>query len=70
MAEKKPAQKRFTLDLSKVKRVQKILKAESEKDAIEQALDIIIGNDVIDRAHERFVRSKGEFVDVYGRMAK
>jgi hypothetical protein len=70
MAEKKATQKRFMLDVQKVKRVRKILKADSEKDAIEQALDMIIDSDAIDRAHERLVRSKPDIHDVYGRLAK
>ena len=68
MAAKKKQMKQYTLDAKKVKRVQKYLEAETEEEAINKALDLMLDNQKIDRAHKAFVMSKGELVDVYGRL--
>ena len=68
MATKKNALKQYSLDTRKVKRVQRILKAKSETDALEQLIQLMIDDDKIERAHKRLVESGGEIVDTLGRL--
>ena len=70
MATKKIALKQYQLDAGKVKRVQQIIKAKTERDAIEEVLQLIIDNDKIDRAHKRLVESGIDIVDTLGRLPK
>jgi hypothetical protein len=70
MSGKRPTRQPFLLDARKVKRVQRILGAKTETEAIEQALDVILTNERIDRAHERFVKSGGVIHDTLGRLSK
>lgn len=64
--------KHFQLDASKIKRAQKALKARTETEAIERALDFAIDEHERDRmvaeANERFVRSEVDIKDVYGNL--
>ncbi len=62
--------KPYRLDVKKVKRVQRILRAKTETEALERVLQLVIDNDTIDRAHKRLVESGGEIVDTLGRMAR
>jgi hypothetical protein len=68
----KRAHKHFQLDEAKIRRAQKVLKAKSETEAIERALDFTIGehekNRMVAEANERFVRSGIEIKDVYGKL--
>lgn len=52
--------KRLILDQAKLERARKILGAESESEAVERALDFVIGEDTRTRrewaAHDRFLR--------------
>jgi hypothetical protein len=54
-------EKHLTLDQAKLKRAQKILGTKSEAETIERALDLIIGEDALNRrawaAHDRFLRA-------------
>ncbi len=70
MATKNNVVKQYSLDAKKVKRVQRIMKAKTEKDALDQLLQLIIDNDRIDRAHKRFVEGAGEIADTMGRLPK
>jgi len=63
-------EKQVIVDETKVKRVQKILGAKTEAEAIEQALDMILANDKLDRSHENLVRSGIAIEDTLGRLAK
>jgi hypothetical protein len=69
---KNRSHKHFQLDAVKIKRVQKILQARTETDAIERALDLAIAehqkNRLALRATERFVESGVDIKDVYGRL--
>jgi hypothetical protein len=60
------------LDAVKIKRAQKILKAKTETEAIERALDFAIDehekNRLVTEANEKFIRSGVEIRDVYGRL--
>jgi hypothetical protein len=60
------------LDGVKIKRAQRALKAKTETEAIERALDFTIDelrkNRVLAEANERFIRSGVEIRDVYGNL--
>jgi len=66
------AHKHFQLDARKIKRAQRVLKAKTETEAIERALDFTIEeherNRILAEANERFVRSGVEIRDVYGNL--
>jgi hypothetical protein len=66
------AHKHFRLNPVKIKRAQKVLKARTETETIERALDAVIAEDERDRvareAFERFIRSGIKIRDVYGKM--
>ncbi len=62
--------KHFRLDPVKIKRAQKVLRAGTETEAINRALDFVISEDKRNRlaaeANERFVTSGIDIKDVYG----
>lgn len=62
--------KHFQLDGLKIKRAQRALKAATETETIERALDLAIAehekNRLAYEANERFLRSGVEIKDVYG----
>lgn len=68
--------KHMVLDQAKLKRAQKILRAKSEAEAIERALDFVIDEDERTRrawaAHDRFLRAAAReglrIRDVFGRL--
>lgn len=64
--------KHFQLDVVKIKRAQRALKAKTETETIERALDFTIDelrkNRVLAEANERFIRSGVEIRDVYGNL--
>jgi hypothetical protein len=64
--------KHFQLDPAKIKRAQKALRARTETEAIERALDFTIAehkkNRLLLTATERFVKSGIEIEDVYGTL--
>ena len=66
------AHKHFQLDPAKIKRVQKALRAKTETETIERALDFTLAeherNRLAFEATERFLRSGVEIKDVYGRL--
>lgn len=66
------AHKHFQLDVVKIKRAQKILRAKTETEAIERALDFTINEHESNRlafeANERFFKSGGVIKDVYGKL--
>ena len=70
MATNKKILKQYSLDVNKVKRVQRIMKARTETEALEEILENIIVNDKLDRAHKRFVDSGIQIVDTLGRLPK
>lgn len=65
--------KHFVLDEAKIKRAKRLLRAETETDAIERALDFCISeyerNRLALEANDRFVTSGIEIKDVYGVLA-
>ncbi|MGA2002300.1 MAG: hypothetical protein ABSG70_02895 [Terriglobales bacterium] len=64
--------KHFQLDSIKIKRAQKVLRAETETETIERALDFTISeherNRLAFEATERFLRSGCEIKDVFGKL--
>jgi hypothetical protein len=64
------SRKHFRLDAAKIKRAQKVLRASTETEAIERALDLVISelkrNRMAAEANERFVQSGIEIKDIYG----
>lgn len=66
--------KHFRLDAVKIKRAQKVLRAKTETEAIERALDLVISEFERDRmaadANERFIESGIEIKDIYGALDK
>ena len=69
---KKRSHKHFQLDAVKLKRAQKVLRAKTETEAIERALDFAIAEHERNRlaldATERFLTSGIEIKDVYGTL--
>jgi ribosomal protein S4 len=68
------AHKHFRLDVTKIKRAQRLLKTGTETETVDRALDVVIAeherNRLTREANERFVRSGVEIRDVYGKLAK
>jgi ribosomal protein S4 len=68
------AHKHFRLDSGKIKRAQRLLKAGTETEAVDRALDLVIAeherNRLTREANERFVNSGIEIRDVYGKLAE
>jgi hypothetical protein len=68
----KRSHKHFQLDAVKIKRAQKVLRAKTETEAIERALDFAIAEHAKNRfalaATERFLKSGIEIKDVYGTL--
>ncbi len=66
------AHKHFRLDAVKIKRAQKLLRAGTETEAIERALDLVISehhrNRLAAQANERFVKSGISVKDVYATL--
>ena len=66
------AHKHFQLDAVKIKRAQKALRAKTETETIERALDLAIAEHQKNRlaleATERFVKSGINIKDVYGAL--
>ncbi len=70
-AKKSMTHKHLRLDQSKIRRAQKVLRARTETETIERALDSVIAEHERDRmaldAHEQFLKSGARIADVYGR---
>jgi hypothetical protein len=66
--------KHFQLDNVKIRRAQKVLRAKTETETIERALDAVIAEHQRDQlaveANERFIQSGIEIKDVYRKLAK
>jgi hypothetical protein len=60
----------FRLGAAKIERAQKVLRASTEAEAIERALDLVISeferNRMAAEANEHFVQSGIEIKDIYG----
>jgi hypothetical protein len=66
--------KHFRLDSWKISRAQKLLRAETETETIERALDLVLSehrrNLLAWEANERFLQSGIEIKDVYGKVTE
>jgi hypothetical protein len=66
------AHKHFRLDPVKIKRARRVLRARTETEAIDRALDLVISehesNRLAAQANERFVTSGINIKDVYGSL--
>ncbi len=64
--------KHYRLDEVKIKRAQKVLKAGTETETLDRALEAVIAeherNRLTRQANERFVKSGIEIRDVYGKL--
>jgi hypothetical protein len=64
--------KHYQLDGAKIRRAQKVLRARTETETIERALDKVLDDAERDRlareAHERFLKSGIEILDVFGKL--
>jgi hypothetical protein len=64
--------KHFQLDTGKIRRAQKVLRAKTETETIDRALDAVIAEHQRDKAateaNKRFVKSGIEIRDVYGKL--
>lgn len=67
------AHKHFRLNTTKIKRAQRLLKARTETETIDRALDSVIVEHERDRltreANSRFIKSGIEIRDVYAKLA-
>lgn len=67
---KSRSHKHFRLDGGKIKRAQRLLRANTETETIERALDLVISehqrNRAVEKAHDRFFKSGIQIQDVYG----
>jgi hypothetical protein len=67
-AAKSRSRKHFQLDAAKIKRAQKALRAKTETETIDRALDLVIAeyksNRLVIEANERFVKSGIQVKDV------
>lgn len=66
--------KHFQLDARKLKRAQRMLRAETETETIDRALDVVIAeherNRLTVEANDRFVKSGVDIKDVYETLEK
>jgi hypothetical protein len=73
-ARNRVSHKHFQLDAVKIRRAQKVLRAKTETETIERALDAVIDehkrNQLTVEANERFVKSGIAIKDVYDKLAK
>ncbi len=64
--------KHYQLDAAKIRRAQKVLRARTETETIERALDKVLDDAERDRlareAHERFLKSGIQILDVFGKL--
>ena len=64
--------KHYRLDSNKISRAQKVLRADTETETIERALDLVLSeherNKLAWEANQRFLRSGIEIKDVYGKV--
>jgi hypothetical protein len=71
---KRRAHKHFQLDAAKIRRAQRVLRADTETEAIERALDLVISehekNRLASEANERFVKSGIRIGDLYGALER
>jgi len=70
MTTSRKARKQFVLDQGKIRKAKKILGARTETEALDRALDLIIANDELDRAHQEFATSGVVIRDVFDHLTR
>jgi hypothetical protein len=64
--------KHYRLDANKISRAQKLLRAETETETIERALDLVLSehrrNQLAWEANQRFLESGIEIKNIYGKV--
>lgn len=70
MPTSRKARKQFILDQRKISKAKKILGARTETETVDRALDVIIADDEVDRAHQAFATSGVEIRDVFSRATE
>ena len=72
-ARNRVSHKHFQLDAVKIRRAQRVLRAKTETETIERALDAVIAehqrNRLATEANERFAKSGIQIKDIYGKLA-
>jgi Bacterial antitoxin of type II TA system, VapB len=58
--------KHLKLEQTKLDRARRLIGAKTERETVEHALDVLLGEEPILRVHRRF-KSVGGFVDPFGR---
>lgn len=61
--------KQFILDVGKIRSVREILKAKTDTEAVNRAMDMVIANSKIKETLTS-IKGKGRIKDVYGRSAR
>jgi hypothetical protein len=56
--------KHLKLDQSKIDRAKKLLRAKTEQETIERALDLVLGEEAIIKVHQR-LKAKGGFEPIF-----
>jgi len=73
VARRRVEHKHFRLDVAKIKRAQRLLKADTQTETLDRALDAVIAeherNRLTREANERFLKSGIEIMDVFGTLA-
>ena len=74
VARRRIEHKHFRLDAAKIKRAQRVLKADTQTETLDRALDAVIAeherNRLTREANERFLKSGIKIRDVYGKLAE
>ena len=72
-AGRRTAHKHYRLDAAKIRRAKRVLRADTETETIERALDLVIAEEERNRLAaatlERFLRSGARIKDVYGKLS-
>jgi len=58
--------KHLTLDQGKIDRARRLLRTKSERETVERALDVVLAEEPILRAHRR-TKGTGGFIEVFTR---
>jgi len=66
--------KHFRLNATKIQRAKRLLRANTETETIDRALDFVIAeherNELVTEANDRFLRSGAQIGDVYGKLGE
>ncbi len=69
MATASKVRKQFILDSKKIKSVREIIKAKTDTEAINKAMDMVIANSKIEEMLMS-IKGKGSIKDIYGRTSR